>query len=78
MARTDETILVALTTFAMNDGTVVHRGQTVRVGHPLLKGCESLFMPIVVDFEVDEQPSNSGRHAAGARAKANPPKSVVN
>jgi hypothetical protein len=78
MARTDDTILVAHTAFAMSDGRVVHRGQTVRVGHPILKGRESMFSPLVVDFEVDDQTSNAGRHAAGARAKANPPKSVTN
>lgn len=79
MARTDDTILVAQTSFALNDGKVVHRGQTVRMGHPLLKGREDLFVPLEVDFEVDEQTTAAaGRHAAGARAKVNPPKSVTN
>lgn len=70
MARTDDTILVAKHSFAMANGLIVHQGMTVRVGHPILKGRESAFEPLVVDFEVDEQAPNAGRHAAGARAKA--------
>lgn len=65
MARTDDTILVANTAFAMGDGTVVHRGQTARVGHPILNGRERFFSPLVIDFEVDEQTTA----AAGRRAK---------
>jgi hypothetical protein len=65
MARTDDTILVAHSSFAMANGVVVHKGTTVRVGHPMLKGREELFSPLVVDYEVEEQPA-PGRHAARA------------
>lgn len=65
MTRTDDTILVAHTAFAMNDGTVIHEGTTVRLGHPMLDGKEALFSPLVVDYEVDEQTTA----AAGRRAK---------
>lgn len=68
MARTDDTILVAHSSFAMADGVVVHKGTTVRVGHEILRGREDLFEPLVVDYEVDEQAPATGRHA-GTRAK---------
>lgn len=32
-------------------------GQTVREGHPIMKGLEHLFEPFHVDFEVDETPA---------------------
>lgn len=33
---------------------VLHEGQTVRAGHPLMEGREHLFEPFTVDFDLDD------------------------
>lgn len=57
----EDGILVSKTTFWLR-GRVYPKGTTVRVGHPILKGLETLFEPLVVDFEHVPPPSN--RHSA--------------
>lgn len=57
MARArDESILVAREAF-FYEGGHVPKGTTARTGHPIIKGRESLFSPIEVDYEI-EAPAN--------------------
>lgn len=55
MANTQESILAAKQSFVFvdEDGKEgsVRKGATVRVGHPLLRGREDMFEPLVVNFE---------------------------
>lgn len=71
MANTQESILTAKHSFIFEeDGrtmTVV-KGATVRVGHPLLRGREDMFTPLVVDFEHTPRrgrPPGSGKSQGG-------------
>lgn len=64
MARPD--LFQAKSEFAVEiDGvpTVVHRGELVREGHPLLKGRESLFEPYEakVRFDVEQATAAPGK-----------------
>lgn len=57
---TDPSIVRAKRTFAYTDehGThMIRKGQTVRVGHPVLKGRDRLFEPATVDHEHKPKPS---------------------
>lgn len=50
-------IMVATSTFLFeHNGVLKHvpQGTTVRVGHPILKGREDLFHPLVVDYEIEQ------------------------
>jgi hypothetical protein len=35
----------------------IHRNQTAREGHPILKSHGDIFVPLVPDFEVDDKPA---------------------
>lgn len=68
-ARTEDTILVVRESFVYAGGRV-NKGQLVRVGHPLITGRESLFVPLVVDYDLDEPVAKPvGRHAGKSAAK---------
>lgn len=72
MAAQEESLLQASDTFHFvgPDGipVVVNKGDIVRIGHPMLSGRESLFAPLVVDFEHDA-PTRVGRHAPRTRTE---------
>lgn len=35
----------------------IHRGQTAREGHPILRSHGEIFVPLVPDFEVEDKPA---------------------
>lgn len=68
-------ILVARDSAAFEDaaGTPVfiHKGMTARAGHPVLKGREYLFEPLVPDYELPDEPEPApAPKAARGSAKA--------
>jgi hypothetical protein len=60
-------IYVAKNSFVYEeDGMVKHvpQGATIRAGHPLLKGREGFFSPLVIDFDLAEPTPPSPRKGA--------------
>ena len=72
-------IYVAKQSFATEiDGqsVIVHKGTTrVRAGHPLLKGRESLFEPLTVQYDVEQATAKPGEQR-GAPASAPTPAEI--
>ncbi len=67
-------IYVAIETFSFAlDGNpvIVHAGQTVREGHPILKAVPGHFVPLVehVDFEVEQASAAPGEKRKVGRPK---------
>lgn len=48
------------TTVGGKDISVIEGRTTVREGHPLLKGRETLFEPLVVDYDVEQATNRPG------------------
>lgn len=60
MASSPSTIYVCKSTFTFEEDGVPHvvrGGQTVRAGHPIMKGREDMFARLTVDYEM---PRGSG------------------
>ena len=53
------------------EGSPVYVGPTtvVRAGHPIMKGREDMFEPLVVHFEVAEPPKGKATKQAAAKDK---------
>ena len=48
--------------------TFVGKNAIAREGHRVISGHESYFKPLVVDFEVDDEPKNEGPVGSSVRA----------
>ena len=60
----------AIDSFDAGHGVIVHAGDIVEAGHPILKGREGLFKPIEVKFAVDhpiERPIEAATAAPGEK-----------
>lgn len=63
-SRAEPGILVATSAFAATvDGRnyVIRRGDTIRDGHPLVKGRENHFAPFTISYELPEKPQKPAK-----------------
>jgi hypothetical protein len=54
-------------TMVGGENVYITAGQTARAGHPILKGRENMFVPLVVDYDLPEPKAPAKAAPAAAR-----------